>query len=58
MPRQKTLLNFLFIIAILAITNSHEQLAIDVQQWASGTYHIVIMKEVRVIETTEINMVR
>jgi hypothetical protein len=42
----------------VAITNSREQLAIDAQQWSSGTYHILLLTEGKVIETKEINIVR
>ena len=40
-----------------AITNAQQQLAIDVQQWSSGTYHVTVMNEQKVIETKEINVV-
>ena len=41
-----------------AITNGQQMLAIDVQQWSSGSYQVVIMKEGAIIETKEINVVR
>lgn len=42
----------------VAITAAQQQLAIDVQQWSSGTYHVTVMNEQKVIETKEINVVR
>ena len=41
-----------------AINQAGQQLAIDVQQWSSGTYQVTIMNEQKVIETKEINVVR
>jgi hypothetical protein len=42
----------------LSITNAQQQLAIDVQQWSSGSYQVTIVKDQKVIETKEINVVR
>jgi hypothetical protein len=42
----------------LGITNAQQQLAIDVQQWSSGTYQVAIINELTVIESKEINVVR
>lgn len=42
----------------VVITNAQQQLAIDVQQWSSGNYQVVVMKEQSVIETKGINVVR
>jgi Secretion system C-terminal sorting domain len=41
-----------------SITTMQQQLAIDVQQWASGTFQISVMNGGSIIETKEINVVR
>jgi Secretion system C-terminal sorting domain len=40
------------------IVDVKQQLAIDVQSWAAGLYHVSLMVEGKVVETTEIDVVR